>query len=125
VQIGSRIVIGSRTRPYIKRLAASVNLHPNFCLCSQLRHHPSSLHPDRRRASALGRAGLRNPSPSRSCTNRGRISFLGSVLTRLLVILSSNPAALMSSASLLRRRRPCCFRPRHLPVCLISTHHLI
>jgi hypothetical protein len=85
--------------------------HPNFRLCSQLRRHRSSLHPDRRRASALGRAGLRNPSPSRSCTGRGRIRFLGSVLTRLLAILSSNPAASTSSAPLLRRRRPCCFRP--------------
>jgi hypothetical protein len=37
-------------------------------------------------ASAIRRAGLRNPSPSRSCTGRGRIRFLGSVLTRLLVI---------------------------------------
>jgi hypothetical protein len=30
VQIGSRIVIGSRTRPYIRRLAASITLIPIF-----------------------------------------------------------------------------------------------
>jgi hypothetical protein len=46
----------------------------------------SSLRPDRRGASAIRRAGLRNPSSSRSCTGRGRIKFLGSVFTRLLVI---------------------------------------
>jgi hypothetical protein len=46
----------------------------------------SSLRPDRIGASAIRRAGLRNPSSSRSCTGRGRIRFLGSVFTRLLVI---------------------------------------
>jgi hypothetical protein len=85
--------------------------HPNFCLCLQLRRHRSSLHPDRRRASAIGRGGLRNPSPSRFCTGRGRIRFLGSVLTRLLAILLLNPDASTSSALLLRCRRPCWFRP--------------
>jgi hypothetical protein len=42
----------------------------------------SSLRPDRRGASAIRRAGLRNPSSSRSCIGRGRIRFLGSVFTR-------------------------------------------
>jgi hypothetical protein len=40
VKIGSRIVIGSRSRPYIRRPAASVNPSQHelcFCLCSQLR----------------------------------------------------------------------------------------
>ena len=112
MHIGSKIAICSRTRPYKRRLAASIQIILVFAFASV---HScaafSSLHPDRRRASAIGRAGLRNPSPSRSCTGRGRIRFLGSVLTRLLAILSSNPAASTSSAPLLRRRRPCCFRP--------------
>jgi hypothetical protein len=113
VKIGSRIVIDSRTRPYIRRLAASVNPSQHelgFRLCSQLRRHRSSLYPDRWRASALGREGLRNLSLSRSCTGRANKVFLGSVLTRMLAILSSNPAASTSLAPLLWRRRPCCFR---------------
>jgi hypothetical protein len=72
-----------------------------FCLCSQLRRHRSYLHPDRRRTSAIGRADLQNPSPSRSCIGRGRIRFLGNDLTRLLAILSST--------LLIRLHRPCCF----------------
>jgi hypothetical protein len=104
VQIKSHIVIGSRTRPYIRCLVAnvkSIQRNLGFRLCSQLRRHRSSLHPDCRRAYALGREGLWNPSPLRSCTGRGRIRFLGNILTRLLVILSSTP--------LIRLHRPCCF----------------
>jgi hypothetical protein len=36
-----------------------------------------------------------------------------------------DPAALTSSTLLLRHRRLCCFHSRRLPVCVISTHHLI
>jgi hypothetical protein len=41
---------------------------------------PRLLHPVRRRASAIGREGLQNRRPQRSCTGRGRIRFLGSDL---------------------------------------------
>ena len=54
-------------------------MHLEFCL-SLLRRHHSLLHPDRRRASAFGRADLRNLSPSRSCTGSRQIMFLGSAL---------------------------------------------
>ena len=60
------------------RLQRYLSSHLRVCLCFLLRRHRSLLHPERRRASAIGRAGLRNPSPSRSCTGRGRIRFLGS-----------------------------------------------
>jgi hypothetical protein len=121
-RIRSKIAIWSRTRPY-KRSLASIQII-TFSLSPLFTTEPpsSSLHPDRRRASAIRRAGLQNPSPSRSCTGRGRIRFLGSVFTRLIVIFWP--------------RRPYWFRcfdvvdpadsgERHLLVCLISTHHLI
>jgi hypothetical protein len=125
-RIRSKIAIWSRTRPYKRSLAASIQIIPVSLSPLFIAEPPSSsLHPDRRRASAIRRAGLRNPSSSRSCTERGRIRFLGSVLTRLLVIFWP--------------RQPCWFRcfdvvdpadsgSRHQPVCLISTlrtHHLI
>jgi hypothetical protein len=114
VQIGSKIAICSRTRPYKRRLAASIHIIPVFVFVSV---HScaafNSLYPDRRRASTIGRAGLRNPSPSRSCTGRRRIRFLGSVLTRLLVIFWRRRPCWFrwSSTPLLRHRRPCWFRP--------------
>ena len=49
------------------------------CLFFLLSYLCSLLHPERRHAPTNGRAGLRNLSPSRSCTGRGRIRFLGSV----------------------------------------------
>jgi hypothetical protein len=42
---------------------------------------PKLLHPVRRRASAIGRAGLWNRCPQRSCTRRGRIRFLEATFT--------------------------------------------
>jgi hypothetical protein len=64
-------------------LSDTIPIQPElgFRLCSQLRLHRSSLHPEHRRASAIGRVGLSNPLPLRSCTVRGRIKFLGSVFT--------------------------------------------
>jgi hypothetical protein len=100
VQIGSWIVIDSRTTLY-KAPSSQRQNHHNFRLCSQLCRHHSYLHPDRQRSSTLGRADLQNLSPSRSCTGRGRIRFLENVLMRLLAILSSNPTASTSSAMLL------------------------
>jgi hypothetical protein len=77
----------SRTRPYKRSPSASIQSIPISLSPLFIAEPPSSsLHPDRRRASAIRRAGLRNPSSSRSCTERGRIRFLGSVFTRLLVI---------------------------------------
>jgi hypothetical protein len=105
---------GSRTRPYKRSPAASLQIIPDPSSLSPLfiAEPPfSSLRPDRRGASAIRRAGLRNPSSSRSYTGRGRIRFLGSVFTRLLVIFDIvDPAD--SGA-------------RQLSVSLISTHHLI
>ena len=46
---------------------------------------PSLLPPDRWRATAIGRAGLQNRRPQRSCTGRGRIRFLGSALRDCLI----------------------------------------
>ena len=54
--------------------------HLGFASSHNLRRHRSLLHPKRRRASARGRAGLRNRSSLRSCTGRGRIRFLGSAV---------------------------------------------
>jgi hypothetical protein len=48
------------------------------------------LHPVRRRASAIERAGLWNHHPQRSCTGRGRIRFLGSDLRDCSLASSSS-----------------------------------
>src|SRR5438105_3167156 len=53
-------------------------MHLGFASSSLLCRHRSLLHPERRCASVIGRAGLRNLSHSRSYTGRGRIMFLGS-----------------------------------------------
>jgi hypothetical protein len=117
VLIGSRSNRISWTWPYIRRLSTpfqkKISSQPElgFCLYSPLHHHHNTLHSEHRCASAIRRAGLQNPSPSRSCTRRGRIKFLGSVFTRLLVFFSST--------LLLRRHWPYCFDPRRLPVYII------
>jgi hypothetical protein len=49
------------------------------------------LHPVRRRASAIRRAGLRNRRPQRSYTGRGRIRFLGRDLHDCSLASSSSP----------------------------------
>jgi hypothetical protein len=117
------IAIYSQTRPYKRHLAANIHIIPVFAFAS---FHSwaafSSLHPDRRCASAIRRSGLRNPSPSRSCTGRGRIRFLGSILTRLLVIFWPRGPWWFPCFDVIS---PPDFGPRHLSVCLISTHHLI
>jgi hypothetical protein len=53
------------------------------------------LHPVRRRASAIGRAGLQNHRPQRSCTGRGRIRFLGSDLRDCSLTSSSSSPRLV------------------------------
>jgi hypothetical protein len=53
------------------------------------------LHPVRRRASAIGRAGLQNRRFQRSCTGRGRIRFLGSDLRDCSLASSSSPPRLV------------------------------
>jgi hypothetical protein len=53
------------------------------------------LHPVRRRVSAIGRAGLRNRHPQRSCIERGRIRFLGSDLHDCSVASSSSSQRLV------------------------------
>jgi hypothetical protein len=88
------------------------HLNPTWVRFSSLlttASHRSSLHLERWRTSAIGRAGLRKPPPLRSCTGRGRIRFLGSVFTRLLTSFSSSSSTTSSLTLLLRRHRPCCF----------------
>jgi hypothetical protein len=51
---------------------------------------PRLLHFIRRRASVIGRAGLQNRRPQRSCTERGRIRFLGSDLHNCSLASSSS-----------------------------------
>jgi hypothetical protein len=48
------------------------------------------LHPIHQRASAIGRAGLQNHRPQRSCTGRGWIRFLGSDLRDCSLASSSS-----------------------------------
>jgi len=64
-----------------------------FCLLSLLRRHRSLLHPDYRRAPAIGRAGLRNRRLQRSCTGRGRIRFLGSALRDCSIASSASSSS--------------------------------
>ena len=81
VQFGFCFSSSSSQSPYIIEGTpkGEINLFElGFCQVSLLRRHRSPLHPESRRAPAIGRAGLRNPSSSRSCTGRGRIRFLGS-----------------------------------------------
>jgi hypothetical protein len=56
---------------------------------------PRLIHLVRRRAFAIGRAGLRNHRPQRSCTGRGRIRFLGSDLHDCSLVSSSSPPRLI------------------------------
>jgi hypothetical protein len=65
---------------------------------------PRLLHPIRRRASAIGRAGLQNCRPQRSCSGRGRIRFLGSDLHECsLASSSSSPRLVYPFVGLARR----------------------
>jgi hypothetical protein len=65
---------GNRNKP----TATKTPTHLGFA--ASVATPPRLLHPVRRRASAIGRAGLRNRRPQRSCTGRGRIRFLRSDL---------------------------------------------
>jgi hypothetical protein len=56
---------------------------------------PRLLHPVRRRASAIGRAGLRTCRPQRSCTGRGQIRFLRSGLHDYSLASSNSPPRLV------------------------------
>jgi hypothetical protein len=56
---------------------------------------PRLLHPIHQRASAIGRAGLWNHRPQRSCTGRGRIRFLGSDLHDCSLASSSSSPRLV------------------------------
>jgi hypothetical protein len=56
---------------------------------------PRLIHLIRRRASVIGRAGLQNRRPQRSCTGRGRIRFLGSDFHDCLLALSSSSLRLV------------------------------
>jgi hypothetical protein len=56
---------------------------------------PRLLHPIHQRASAIGRAGLWNHRPQRSCTGRGRIRFLGSDLHDCSLTSSSSSPRLV------------------------------
>jgi hypothetical protein len=62
----------------IKSIAMKTPTHLGFIASAAA--PPRLFHPVRRRASAIGRAGLRNHRHQRSCTGRGRIRFLGSDL---------------------------------------------
>ena len=65
--------------------------------------HRSLLHPERRRAPANGRAGLRNLSPLGSCTGRGRIRFLGSAQRDCSTIFATARPPSKSGAAAYRR----------------------
>jgi hypothetical protein len=56
---------------------------------------PRLLYPIYRRASAIGRAGVQNYCPQRSCTGRGRIRFLGSNLHDCSLASSSSSPRLV------------------------------
>ena len=119
VQIGSQIVIDSRTRPYIRRLAASVKLIPIFasahnCAAIVVLFIPTA---DVHLRSGEQVSGILRPS--RSCIGRGRIRFLGSVLTQLLADSADHQSCCFDIAD------PADSSLRHLSVYLISTHHLI
>jgi hypothetical protein len=65
---------------------------------------PRLLHPVHRRASVIGRAGLRNRRLQRSCTGRGRIRFLGSDLHDCSLASSSSSPRLVYLFVCLARR---------------------
>ena len=69
------------------------------------RRHRSLLHPERRRAPANGRAGLRNLSPLGSYTGRGRIRFLGSAQRDCSSIFATARPPSKSGAAAYRRLR--------------------
>jgi hypothetical protein len=65
---------------------------------------PRLLHPICRHASAIGRVGLLNRRPQRSCIGRGRIRFLGSDLRDCsLASSSSSPRLVYLFVGLTRR----------------------
>jgi hypothetical protein len=77
----------SRHRSSNTRIATKTSTQLDFAAFAAA--SPRLPHPVRRRASVIGRAGLRNHRPQRSCTGRGRIRFLGSDL-RDYSLASSN-----------------------------------
>jgi hypothetical protein len=99
--------IAIRSRPYrfvnvvLYKVSASSQPWVMFCVCLLLRHCCGLLHPERRRASATGKAAVFETRRLWNLHWGGQIKFLGSVFTQLL--------AFFLSTLLFRRRRPCCF----------------
>jgi hypothetical protein len=81
------------TKIVTKPAATKTPTHLGFTLSAVA--PPRLLHLVHRHASAIGRAGLRNRRPQRSCTGRGRISFLGSDLRDCSLVSSSSPPRLV------------------------------
>ena len=75
VNRGDSLPIYTTQRPPPEISQLDLGFASAFCCVATV----ASSYPERRRASAIGRAGLRNPSSSRSCTGREQIRFLGNV----------------------------------------------
>jgi hypothetical protein len=115
-----------------------------FATSCCLRRLRSLLHPERRRAPANGRAGLRNHSPLRSYTGEGELGFWEALCATARVLHhgsssfqvgrcslppSSSPSASTSLLQRCHQQRYCnnyiCKRTVHAVNCCSSVHHVL
>ena len=107
----------------MRRNTSNTRVRVSTSLC--LRRHRSLLHPASRRASANGRAGLRNRSSLRSCTGEGELGFW-EALCATAQALHHGSQALCATAQALHHGSPfvqvgrCCLPSSSTPSA--STH---